>query len=172
MGRPLTIDDLFPLDVGDLSRLGYLEPGSRPLGWREDGRLAAAIIITTFEGGLDLVGYWGETQKMSVTIALDSTPGTTGGTRRWLLCPKCGRRCQKLSVLESGIRCRKCWGLPYLSSVLSKTDRIVLRREKYRRAVHLDERGRTHRPKGMHLETWMRLLAVYDAAEMAVIDHL
>lgn len=48
-------------------------------------------------------------------VRIDRTPHRPGGTRRWFLCPCCGRRCAVTYILRLRIACRDCHGLAYAS---------------------------------------------------------
>ena len=57
----------------------------------------------------------------SVWLPLEEWHPRFGGVSWWLLCPRCGRRCQALYMPPGAVewyfpmRCRECWGLTYWS---------------------------------------------------------
>ena len=152
------LDDYQSLDVRQLARDGYLEEGhSKRLWWRVDGKLVGPIAITagsTFVDICDPDPPPGRS-RFGASVLLTET-SVTYGTRRWFTCPECDRRCALLYVEDTeNIVCRVCLGAPYLSATLGKSARLQDRREKARRALFMDAAGQIHKPKGMHLTTWL-----------------
>lgn len=168
--RPITVEDYLRLDVRLLARQGYLEPGSRKLiGWKVHANHLGAVTVCAGSNAVDIMGEYGQCRGVSEVVDLESTPCRFGNSRRWFICPKCSRRCAILYVADS-LQCRLCLGVPYLTDVLSKRDRLKDRREKAARQLGLDLRsGRVVRPRYMHLETWERHWVEYELAQEAII---
>lgn len=124
----LTVQDSLTLDISYCKREGMLIPGvSSTLAWSINGREVAAASLVCCP-------IYDETNDTPVAIQISSPPNRFlpsfevvgveatqqffGGYRLWFTCPgpKCGRRCQKLHMMESSIACRKCQNLTYESS--------------------------------------------------------
>lgn len=86
------------------------------------------------------------------------------GNRPWWLCPRCGRRC---AILYGGavFVCRKCAALHYPTQHSSNVDKAILRAEAIRLRLGwkpgIANPG-SGKPKGMHWETFTRLLAQHE----------
>lgn len=65
-------------------------------------------------------------------VPIVTSPMRFGGSRRWLLCPKCQRRCQ---IIYEGFRCQLCLGLPHRKEHLSVIDRMILKSRALRRKL-------------------------------------
>jgi hypothetical protein len=106
-------------------------------------------------------------KRESYRVYLSATDCNLGGQRRWFLCPAtgCNRRVAKL--YGGGIfACRHCYRLAYESQREKAYDRLARRANKIRRKLDwkpgiLNDRG-WHKPKGMHWETFSRLVAEHD----------
>ena len=72
---------------------------------------APAVTVTT---------TWQDGEKVDQTLSTTTTSPNYGGSRSWLLCPQCDRRCGKLFAHEGHRRlaCRECLGLAYESQYL------------------------------------------------------
>ena len=96
-----------------------------------------------------------------VGIRLTSTPCNYGGFRHWFSCPSCGKR---VSVLYGfRLQCRHCVNAVNESSRQGKQSRnlsqIWATIERHRiDADALSRLGEWHRPAGMHLKTWQRIM--------------
>jgi hypothetical protein len=119
-----------------------------------------------------------EWEDVEEPIALEWTPCNFGGERPWFLCPgvvsgkRCGRRVAILYGPGKNFLCRHCYDLCYQSQREDNKDRALRRARKIKRRLG----GCTNmlepfpeRPKGMHLETYMKLFWEHHEAEM---EHL
>jgi hypothetical protein len=93
-------------------------------------------------------------------IAIQTTALHFGGHRRWLVCPRCSRRCQALYIGDVMLACRVCLRLRYASQHESERDRMFRRAHKLRDRLGwpggVAEGGRG-RPGGMRKSTYVRL---------------
>ncbi|MDQ4000204.1 MAG: hypothetical protein M3283_04185 [Actinomycetota bacterium] len=119
-------------------------------------------------------GVSAEREDVKEPVPLEWTPCNFGGERPWFLCPglKCGQRVAVLYGPGKYFLCRYCYDLRYESQREDKKDRALKRARKIRR--HLGESANMlesfpARPKGMHLDTYMRLFWEHQEAEM---EHL
>ncbi|WP_156224505.1 hypothetical protein [Haloferax gibbonsii] len=115
-------------------------------------------------------------EEYDYRVGLEYTSCNFGGSRPWFRCPQCNTRRGKLYLRPSGGRfaCRECHDLGYQSSRASGT-KYREAELRYRRAfAKADAKGRRphpnqqpyrpERPKGMHHETFERLVDDVDAA--------
>lgn len=180
MGKTCT-GDMSALDVRKVQRDGLLKPGhSFGWNWTRNGNTLASINIKV---GTDSVTldyrnrrHGGEWKAMSYPVPLNWTSCNYGGQRAWWLCPAvgCGRR---VAVLYGGtvFACRHCQRLAYKSQNETPGDRA------YRRANALRDRlgwvpgvihGAGSKPKGMHWQTFWRMLAIYNDHERQTLAGL
>jgi len=170
------------IDVRVWHRAGLLRAGrSFPWEWRsERGVPIASIGVVVLSAAVLLSFEWrqrGATQWargfqfVAITwTPLHPLPHRRPGMRCWFLCPAiagngepCGRRVAKLYAGYSHLfGCRRCHALAYACQSETPRDRSVRRARKARLRLHgsaslLDELPL--RPKGMHRETYNRLLA-------------
>ena len=175
-GAKRTTEDSCPLDIRRLHRAGVLIPGqcfgwqwtvgSRPVGSIQ-GRVEADRVVLVYRHRSGDEDSW---QDVEQPVRLDHTPGTYGGTRRWWICPACGRRVAILYAPGKLFACRHCYGLAYASQREADDDRARRRAEKIRRRLGWPA-GIANpgggKPKGMHWRTFERLTAVHDACAEA-----
>lgn len=104
--------------------------------------------------------------KLSYPVLIDWTSCNYGKKRPWFLCP--GQNCQKrVAILYSGkiFACRHCYRLTYPCQQETFSYRAMLQAEKIRKEFgwktgFSDFPG--SRPKGMHRQTFERLLLKYN----------
>jgi hypothetical protein len=107
------------------------------------------------------IARWGSIDSMFVELA--SSPGTTGGTRFWFVCPRstCARRCTVLyRAPDTNARafvCRRCARFRYATQLLGASDSVGARVDALVRKVLVAEGGALVRPKGMHHRTFRRI---------------
>lgn len=157
-----------PLDVRELHRAGGLKPGARSSWrwWRGPDTAAAkanGASITTVGEGSDAVRllYSHRGEPVEQRVALDWTPCHYGGARPWWRCPFCARRVAVIYGAGKYFACRHCYGLCYGCQKEDAHYRTVRRLEKIR--AKLKDDGGTFdplpwKPKGMHWETYSRLM--------------
>jgi hypothetical protein len=131
-GRARYVDDCDVLCVHDLTRNGFLQVGATVMGGLRIGpgvRVFVEVSTTSDGQGRMRVG--------SQTIALATTPGTTGGQCWWMRCPRTGARVTKLyrhprsGIFESRVSGR----LTYRSRLQSEHEVAVLQWRKAMRRL-------------------------------------
>ncbi len=176
------VDYYRQIDVRKWHREGLLVPGTRfTLAWLDgNDREIRSIRVCVYEEEVSLTydTLWedGEWRTISLPIPLARTPCRYGGARVWFLCPgdddeePCDRRAAILYDLGPYLLCRRCCGLAYQSQRESRSARLTRKANKlYKR---LGGQGRPYeptptRPKGMHEETYTRLLVQAQKAQRA-----
>lgn len=120
-------------------------------------RMEAAGLVLTFTP--DSGEPWQQ------TIRLARVPVTFGGTRPWLVCPHCWGHTATLYLGRYGYACRTCNGVAYASTRETSGDRAVRRANRIRRRLGWPAGiafGHGPKPKGMHWQTFARLVAEHD----------
>jgi hypothetical protein len=119
-------------------------------------------------------GPSGEWEDVKEPVPLKWTECHFGVERPWFVCPgdRCGRRVAILYGPGKYFLCRHCYDLRYESQREDKKDRALRRAQKIRQrlggsANRMDPFP--ERPKGMHHDTYMRLLLEHQEAEW---EHL
>ena len=167
-------DPLLQLDIAQLKHGGALEPGAAiAYTWSSRGQVTGQLLSVMQTGRLVLTLYyryrrWNQDAWTSVEddIEVDTTPCNFGGSRPWLVCPKCRSRRGVLFCLDGYFRCRTCHNLAYSST---REDLLTRRVRRCRELQHqLQGRGYDHpiweipdRPQGMsrfRYETLVRRL--------------
>ena len=169
-------DDYRRIDVRYWQREGLLQAGtSFSCSWSRNGETIADINVRT-ETDRVFFNYrhrrnGGEWKHEDYPVRLDWTACNYGGRRAWFLCPAvgCGRR---VAILYGGaiFACRHCYRLAYRSQREAAHDREMRRADKIRERLGwmpgiLNPSG--GKPKGMRWQTYLRLMAEYDAAANA-----
>ena len=148
------------------NKKGLLRPGiSWETQWYEDGKkdgsIRARAIVDAVILNYRVRREGDEWKDVEQEIPLGRTPCHYGGSRPWFLCPDCKRRVVKLYGAERLFLCRYCYQLTYESQCLNQAFRGV------QKALSIHKRlgGESRlfgllpvRPKGMHRETYNRLL--------------
>jgi hypothetical protein len=165
------VENRLRVDVRQLKRDGYLEPGrAERFWWRAEGELVGPVTVTagTVEGGhgaVDIIG-----PDFAASVRLTTTP-CTFGNRIWFTCPDCERRCAVLLVETGSLTCQQCANAPNLSTTLSRAARKQDELHKARRGLFMDEHDVAHRPKGMRSATWQRRWDRYWRAVEALLSE-
>ena len=169
-GGKSTTSDMRALDIRKLQRDGLLTPG-RAFGWHwmVNGEEVASIQMRTDVDRV-ILNYrsrsnGGEWQPMEYPVRLEWTGCNLGGRRAWFLCPGqgCGRR---VAILYGGsvFACRHCHKLNYLCQRETDGDRAMRRADTIRRRLGWGAgiaNPPGDKPKGMHWQTYLRLIAEY-----------
>ncbi len=163
--RRATLDDWRKFDLRELRRQGCLQLNySGSLRWTRNGRETGSVGFSVAADVLTLRyrtrnGNDEPWQDVCQRVPLVSTPQHLGGTRTWLGCPGCQRRC---AVLYGGqrFRCRICASVPYASQHEQADDRKLRRAQTIR--MRLGGSSSTldpfpAKPKGMRWTTYWRL---------------
>lgn len=154
---------LLALDIRSLARQGRLAPGTRcTVTWATRSHKASIAVEAQPNAATLDYSTNGTHQRYNVPIAW--TACHLGGNRPWWLCPRCERRC---AILYGGavFVCRKCAALHYPTQHSSNVDKAILRAEAIRLRLGwkpgIANPG-SGKPKGMHWETFARLLAQHE----------
>jgi len=182
--KKTTIDECHSLDVRNLHKKGLLKSGIRfRSSWSRFGKEMASIggfvhgdrVVISYRHHNRINGEWEDVEE---TVGLSWTPCNFGGERPWFICPgvvngeRCGRRVAILYGLGKYFLCRHCYDLRYESQREDKGQRALRRAQKIRQQLGGSANMMEpfpDRPKGMHHDTYMRLLWEHHEAEM---EHL
>src|SRR5262245_24536931 len=153
------------LDVHELAREGTLELGS-------SGRLVGTISFEV-EGGPDALRLILEFRRKSASDPVRQTitcywqNARYGGRHLMFLCSQCHRSARVLYAPYdahcheiSFFMCRTCVGLTYQSTMGHRWDRSARRVEKLRAQLKWSAGGIPDKPRGMHKNTYQRILGV------------
>ena len=165
--RPVTTD-LLSLDIRTLAKsLDFRFDCAATCTWVVRGeavgsagmKAGAGVLVLSYQ----IVGHGDQMPDVTASVPLVWSRCTLGGERPWLLCPRegCGRR---VAILYCGAAplCRRCHGLAYPSQRESSPTRAHRRAWRIRHRVeglggNLSD-ALSVRPKGMHRQTFYRLL--------------
>lgn len=175
-----TTDAALRLDVRWLARQGYLTPasfGTYLIVWSLGERRTGTILVRYDANRPDELRLIYHTRRhesepwaqVREAVPLDRTPCRYGGERIWFQCPGCVSRRAVLFSLGGRFRCRACHDLAY-----SSTREDVIGRHR-RRADELRHQlggepgpfSLPWKPKGMHWQTYDRMMAEMQAREVA-----
>ena len=153
-------EQMLRLDVRFLHRKGWLCPGmSLTLSWSWGGEPISSVGVATNADSIGLFYSTKDGEQVHLSVGLERTPCTYGGTRPWFLCPRCSRR---VAVLFAGRRfwCRHCHGVAYAVENEDKLSRLLRRANTLRERVQA-RAGTAYpvafKPKGMHQRTFDRI---------------
>lgn len=107
-------------------------------------------------------------------IELTTTPCNYGNVRYWFVCPCCKGRCAIVYLGDDGLACRKCYRLVYEIENETKADRAIGQAYKINHrlkfAGYVDCLG--DKPKGMHWQTFSKLIAKRNAYNRVFFSHI
>ena len=105
-----------------------------------------------------------EWEEVEQTIYFDETPCNYGGTRKWFLCPNCLKRVAVLAGLGKYFYCRKCYRLPYRSTLETKRDRVFTKKHELGAQIfeHYQNGDGWQKKKGMHWKTFHKKYSEYN----------
>jgi hypothetical protein len=134
------------------------------LTWSRGGAECGSISLEIRDGRIHLAyEYSSQTQKSEAveqTILLTRTSCHFGGSRIWLVCPKCLTRVAALYAPWKYFLCRHCYRLTYPSQLESASYRLMRKARKIRERLGADNNlfmPVIAKPKGMHWQTFVRL---------------
>jgi hypothetical protein len=142
-----TLEDLPSFHVGRWLRDGVLVPGT--LFTQHFTNLAnqnAGVVVAVLSRRL--VSVFPNASALEVVrtdVELRWTNCRFGGQRPWFACPRCGRQCGRLYLLEQW-KCRHCCSLPFRSQTLTPAERLFLRAAKLRRRLDTNTIGPSSQP--------------------------
>lgn len=164
-----TVESRNSLDVRQLKRGGFLEPGRFvSWGWKDnEGRPVASIHIQAASDAVALV-YRVQDEKVSQCVPLEWTSCNYGGQRPWFLCPSCAGRVAKLYFHRSRFRCRKCQDLAYASQREEACYRLRRKARKLRNSIGPTREGGRYprKPKRMRWKTFVRKIRTIQDLEL------
>jgi hypothetical protein len=166
-------DEYRCIDVRHWQREHMLRPDhSFGWYWSRDGVRVASINVTVADEHVRLNyrhrlqgGTW---QPLEYQVLISTTYCTFGSYRPWFHCPSpaCGRRVALLYLGRNGtFACRYCLHLAYRSCREMPHERLARRGEGIRRRLEWAPgilSTPEGRPKGMHQQTYQRLIANHD----------
>lgn len=171
-GKKDTTEDCLNLDMRRFSELVDLT--SPRLGswiWTRSnyfGESKSTIGYTVLPGRGVKLSYTVNEKDYDYLVPVSTTQPNYGGVRYWWICPNtnCNRRVRILYLSGGHFLCRHCQNLTYKSSQAGDdlTDRIHNRMYAIRRKLGAEGSimdPLPDKPKGMHTQTYLRLLAQY-----------
>lgn len=144
------------LDIRTLRRFGLVRlflslTGTMEWSWRGEGlgRVGLRVDLREPEAGLLTVAFAtnGEPRRQEINIV--SRPMPYGGWRYYFVCPRRGRRCEVLALVDGEFASRQAHHLTYDSQSDDRLDRVRRRRD--RLWARLKPEGRQG-PRGAHRE--------------------
>jgi len=166
------VESQHAVDIQWMKRKGWLYNGcSGSLTWSCRGEETGSIGYRVSPATITLIyrhrEYGGEWEPVESEIRLENTPCNYGGSRVWMRCPNCWRRCVQVYLTGKKPACRKCYNLAYYSEAETQLDRAMRRARKSQEKLgykggNLDEW--IFKPKGMHQKTYERHLKVIKQA--------
>jgi len=155
-----TVEQYHAIDIRTLCKKGRLQPGdSGEIKYSMGGTPTGVIYYRALDEELGLIyGYRSGDTWLTVgeTLYFDYSDCHFEGVRQWFSCPRCWSR---VAVLYAGhFACRKCLNLVYESQRENPLIRSIRRSKKAVGKLGDMTNGIPGRPKGMHRETYYRLL--------------
>jgi hypothetical protein len=152
------VDDSLQLRIKDVVDAGLHEGRGPVTVGTTPGGLDFPVFVEGAGDHLDLTLYagWGDVRQR---IQLTETPVHFGGTRRWFLCPRCGRRCGVLYCVKE-FACRTCHNLRFKSQYESPRERMLRQLLKIRKVIGtgMDIYGPlAPPPRGMSKRRWLKM---------------
>jgi len=166
-----TTEEVRRLDIRYLHKHGLLEPNRAGLlSWTQGGESIGNISYTTLNDQIVLRFRWrrhgDDWEPVKQTIWFDETPCNYGGSRKWFSCPDCDQRAAVLYLVDKLFLCRKCYQLPYTSQGEDYLERLARKAGKISDRLGMDEEdGVLTKPKGMHWQTFDRLIQAENATQ-------
>ena len=170
-GRPgykVKAETLKRIDVRRWQREGYLRPGNWfSWGWQRDGESTGSIGVRVsgpHAVALEYrIGADDDVRDASQHVPVERTRCGYGGWRCWFACPVCGGRAALLYLRGGRFACRACQRVAYASQSEDLIGRM------WRKQAKIESRlaDGLRRPKGMRRRTHERLLASWNACDMA-----
>ncbi len=156
-------------DVRHIARKRLLNPGAWfSWSWTNNhGENAGSIRVRVADDPERVIlsyqwtPYGHDPRDVECSLWIDRTPCNYGGSRPWIICPSCGRRCAVVYFGAPGGRyaCRRCVRVAYYSQSEDLMDRAWRKQRKIERklASGAGDWNGWQKPKGMHLKTFDRL---------------
>jgi hypothetical protein len=137
-----------------------------------EGGFARRSSADMWFGATGVTLFWADPEGRTVVqnLEIEQTPQHFGGIRPWWICPDCGRRCAIVYGFADRFTCRQCGKLTYTTSQSSDWVRKIRKARKIEarlKILKIGDRRVPIRPKGMHQQTFHRLVDRWVAAELA-----
>lgn len=163
--RPTT-EDYFALDIRNWNRKGLIKPNKSFIWrWSQGVHVLGEIGVKVASESLIYVICGLKENSPILSIKLSWSACTYGGKRAWFICPREG--CNNRIAILYGTRlfaCRRCLQLPYMCQSESEIWRSERQADKIRVKLGWSDLGLIDsdpRPKGMHRNSYNRLLSEY-----------
>jgi len=178
--KKTTAEEIKRIDIRYMRKQGMLKPrGWCRMTWERGGEPSGDIKYQADETGLDL-SYRSrspgeEWEPVTERVWFDRTPCHYGGERLWFKCPHCSKRVAVLYGLDVRFLCRHCYQLPYATQQEGYCDRMMRKARKIRARLGASNdltEPVWSKPKGMHQNTYYRLLIVERKANRAASDYI
>ncbi len=164
LDKKLTTESQHRVDIRWLNQRGLLVPGyAGSLYWRSHGRETGRINYY-MESDRMILKYrqrfnGGNWEEVELAVLFDWTQCYYGGTRKWFLCPGCGRRIAVIYGAGRLFLCRHCHGLCYASQQEAWPERNLRKARKIKERLGASDpfQSNISRPKGMHRRTFLDL---------------
>ena len=121
------VEDLLSIDLRVLRRKGALADGQvSKIQWIRQNQYLGEYRVTAATDHLSIsCQIGGSEHNTTQRIELNYTDCHLGGSRPWMMCPRCGCRIMILYVTSGGLGCRHCQNLTYASRNESRTDQLL-----------------------------------------------
>ncbi|HXW80791.1 MAG TPA: hypothetical protein VEJ84_14910 [Acidimicrobiales bacterium] len=160
------------LDIRALARNDNLKPGCRVEVCWPFAALEASVAVR-LDDHVVTIHYRSDGQPRNELVAIAWTFPHYGGRRPWWLCPDCERRCAFMFLVADHLNCRRCAGLTYRSSQLSRSCRTLRRCNK--KALQIGwypGEPFPSKPPRMQVRTWARRVEEYATTARAASTAL
>jgi hypothetical protein len=151
------------LNILDFKKEGLLDPGMAfIMDFTVNGADILSLSVSVAEDALVIEYYFNQTRRKQ-ELALARTTCHYGGSRAWLLCPKCQAKRNSLYLGPEGFwACRECLGLAYTVQRLNPHERHQYRAETIKKKkLKIIPGSRTmasEKPFGMWRSRYIRML--------------
>jgi hypothetical protein len=167
-----TTDQVKKIDIRFMNKNGLLVTNfTGKFSWSISGNPAGNIGYTNYSDHLILDYRYrengGEWQPVKQRIDYDRTNCNYGGDRLWFLCPRCNARIAVLYCKDVLFLCRHCYEIPYTTQYQGHMDNLIDKKHALGKRIfeHYEYGEGWGKKKGMHLKTFNRLHARYEALE-------
>jgi hypothetical protein len=181
-----TVSACYGIDIRQWKREGLLRTG-HSFGWKwtgPNGQTASIGVNVPTQDQVKLAyTVIHRTAKIPVVISIDLgySDCNYGGRRSWFYCPDCFERVAWLYLRGTKFKCRICHGLTYRSCQESG-NAVDEQMRRVNRVLEKLKSGKKHgfdimhftptKPKGMHWDTYWRLLPEYQGGQLNYITAL
>lgn len=171
-GGRATVGVVCSVGVAELQARGLLRDDTWSGAWRWSSGGSASLVADAREVAFL---YMTDGRSHRDVAAVEWTPCRFGGTRPWLRCPRCSRRCARVYLRASGAACRTCHRLAYAVQREDASSRAMRRGRKLVARLGVQGQEEQHwaaldperlpKPKRMRWATYDRLVTLAREAE-------